>query len=124
MMVSSDPKFGGPMPMISKGKIEDGESAIEGAVREAEEELGLRRDNIKSGTLFELAFERVVLHSGTYDLTVYGCEINDRYDFDKWCDETEYTVWLTADEFKAVGRRDHLKYVQMLEDDINKRSIK
>lgn len=115
MMVSSDPKFGGPRPMISKGKIEDGESTLEGAVREAEEELGLRRSNIKDGTLFELAFERVVLHSGTYDLTVYGCQIADRYDFDKWCDETEYTIWMTLPEMQQKGRKDHVKYVEQLE---------
>lgn len=115
MMVSSDPKFGGPRPMISKGKIEDGESTLEGALREAEEELGLRRDNIKSETLFQLAFERVVLHSGMYDLTVYACEIKDRYDFDKWCDETEYTIWMTLPEMQQKGRKDHVPYVEQLE---------
>ena len=37
MMIASDPKFGGPRPMISKGKIEDGETQKQAALREAEE---------------------------------------------------------------------------------------
>lgn len=118
MMVSSDPKFGGPRPMISKGKIEDGEGTLEAAIREAEEELGLKRRNMKMMTINGIAAERVTLHSGTYDLTLYSCEIIDRYDFDKWCDETEYTVWMTLEEFREDGRKDHIKYVEMLENSV------
>lgn len=114
MMVSSDPKFGGPRPMISKGKIEPGETELEAAIREAEEELGFRKRNAR-GTLREVANERVTLHSGAYDLAVFGVEIMDRYDFDKWCDETEFTCWLTLESFKAKGRKDHVKYVERLE---------
>lgn len=118
MMVSSDPKFGGPRPMISKGKIEDGEDRLEAAIREAEEELGLKRRNIREGSIRDLADERVTLHSGTYDLTLYSCEIMDRYDFGMWCDETEYTVWMTLEEFREDGRKDHIKYVEMLENSV------
>lgn len=114
MMVSSDPKFGGPRPMISKGKIEDGETPLEGAVREAEEELGFHMRNAR-GTL-KLVFEgRVELYSGAYHLTVFGCEIQDRYDFGKWCEETSYILWLTLAEFRQVGRKDHVKFVEELE---------
>lgn len=115
MMVSSDPKFGGPRPMISKGKIEPMEGTLEAAIREGEEELGLRRRNIREGTIRDLADERVVLHSGAYDLTLFSCEIIDRYDFGKWCDETDYILWMTLDEFKENGRKDHVKYVELLE---------
>lgn len=113
MMVSSDPKFGGPRPMISKGKIEPGEGVLDTAIREAEEELGLKRRNIRK--VRDLADERVVLHSGTYDLTLFSCEVIDRYDFGKWCDETEYILWMTLDEFREHGRKDHVKYVEQLE---------
>jgi len=115
MMVSSDPKFGGPRPMISKGKIEKGETKLEAAVREAEEELGFKMRNAR-GNLVQVAEERVTLHSGAYDLAVYGAEIIDKYDFDKWCDETEYVVWMTLSEFRNKGRRDHVKYVEKLEN--------
>lgn len=117
MMISSDPKFGGPRPMISKGKIEDGESKLECAIREAEEELGFKMRNAR-GPMIELFDGRQELYSGAYHLTVFGVEIQDRYDFDKWCDETEYTVWMTLDEIKQQGRRDHVKFVEQLEQKV------
>ena len=117
MMVSSDPKFGGPRPMISKGKIEEGETPLVGAVREAEEELGFKARNTR-GTMMPIFDGRVELYSGAYHLTVFGVEIQDRYDFDKWCDETEYTTWMTLEEFQAKGRKDHVKFVEELERQI------
>ena len=115
MMISSDPKFGGPRPMISKGKIEDNEDAMGCAIREAEEELGFKQRNARGD--YHPVFEgRVELYSCAYNLTVFGVEIQDRYDFDKWCEETEYVVWMTLDEFKENGRRDHIKFVQRLEE--------
>lgn len=114
MMVSSDPKFGGPRPMISKGKIENGETPLEGAVREAEEELGFQLRNSR-GELKQIFEGRVELFSGAYHLTVFGVEIQDRYDFGKWCDETEYTVWMDLEEFRLKGRKDHVKFVEELE---------
>lgn len=114
-MVASDPKFGGPRPMISKGKIEEGETPIECAVREAEEELGLRRENLREAPDL-LTTERVALYSGAYTLTLYAAPIVERWDFTSWCDETEYTLWLTLAEFKDQGRRDHIKFVERLEE--------
>jgi 8-oxo-dGTP pyrophosphatase MutT (NUDIX family) len=117
MMVSSDPKFGGPRPMISKGKIEDGETPEICAVREAEEELGFDKRNTR-GNLISVFAGRQELYTGAYHLTVYGIEIQDRYDFGKWCSETEYTCWMTLEEFKKEGRRDHIKFLEILEDKI------
>lgn len=114
MMVSSDPKFGGPRPMISKGKIEPGETELEAAIREAQEELGLRIQNTR-GRLQKVAEEHVTLSSGAYDLAVFAVEILNKYDFDKWCDETEYTCWLSLEQMKEKGRKDHVKYVERLE---------
>ncbi len=114
MMVCSDPKFGGPRPMISKGKIEDGETPLEAAVREAEEELGYKQRNAR-GAVLPIFEGRQELYSGAYTLNVYGVEIQDKYDFDKWCDETEFTLWMTLEEFKAKGRKDHVKFVEQLE---------
>lgn len=83
MMVSSDPKFGGPRPMISKGKIEENEDAFECAIREAVEELGLKRENL-AATPELLTHERVTLRSGTYMLTLYSAPILERWDFQMW----------------------------------------
>ena len=115
MMISSDPKFGGSRPMISKGKIEEGEDALGCAIREAEEELGLKRRNMR-GEIFNIFDGRVELYYCAYDLKVFGVEIQDRSDFDKWCEETEYVVWMTLDEFREGGRRDHRKFVEQLEE--------
>lgn len=117
LMVSSDPKFGGPRPMISKGKIEKGESPLEAAIREAEEELGFKRRNSR-GPLIEIFDGRQELYSGAYHLSVYGVEIQDKYDFDKWCEETEYVLWLSLEDFKIEGRRDHIKFLEALEEKV------
>lgn len=114
MMVSSDPKFGGPRPMISKGKIEEGEDELGAAIREAEEELGLCMWNTR-GEVFEIFRGRTVLRSGAYDLTVYAVEVIDRSKFVMWCDETLYIEWHTLASFKEEGRRDHLRFVETLD---------
>jgi hypothetical protein len=46
---------------------------------------------------------------------LFACEIIDKYDFDKWCDETEFTTWMTLECFRSRGRKDHVKYVEKLE---------
>jgi 8-oxo-dGTP pyrophosphatase MutT (NUDIX family) len=115
MMISSDPKFGGPRPMLSKGKIEGTENAWEAAMREAEEELGLVPFNIRNTTLL-CDEHRVELYSCAYQLTLYMGEVIDRGYFEKWGDETAYTQWMTLEEFRAEGRRDHVKYVELAEE--------
>lgn len=114
MMISSDPKFGGPRPMISKGKIEKGEDELGAAVREAEEELGLFMSNTL-GEVFEIWRGRVALRSGAYNLAVFGVEILDRTHFGMWCDETLFTEWHTLESFRENGRRDHVRFVEDLE---------
>ena len=119
MMVSSDPKFGGPRPMISKGKIEKDEGTLDAAIREAEEELGFNQRN-RRGSYIDVFDGRQELFSGAYHLTVFGVEILDRSDFGKWCDETEYTLWLSLEEFKIKGRKDHVKFVEALEEKVGR----
>ena len=118
-MVASDPKYGGPKPMISKGTIEDGEDTLVAAIREAHEELGLKQNNI-DGLPFKVWEGFVQLRTSQYNLIVYGVKIKDKHDFDKWQHETLYTTWMTNESFQEKGRRDHKPIVQLLVDQISK----
>ena len=112
-MVSSNPKFGGPKPMISKGTIEAGEDELVAAIREAEEELGLKKENLKEDP-FLVQREYVQLRSSEYDLAIFAAEIKDKYDFNKWCYETAFATWMSVDSFMEKGRKDHKPIVQLL----------
>ena len=110
-MISSDSKFGGDKPMISKGGVETNERTVEAAVREAQEELGLRLENLKaspqkiwSGTMRG--------QDSSYMLEVFIGEVKNKKDFDIPHYETEATVWMTADKFFKYGRLAHFKLIQ------------
>lgn len=117
-MVASNPKYGGPRPMISKGTIEIGEDKLSAAIREAHEELGLRETNI-DGEPFKVWEGFVELRTSQYDLIVYGAKIKNKHDFDKWQHETLYTTWMTNESFQEKGRRDHKPIVQLLIDKVS-----
>jgi len=119
-MVASDPKFGGSKPMISKGTIEDGETAEHAAVREAIEELGLKPENIK-GNLIKVFEDKVTLRSSNYELTIYGVEVHNKTNFDKWDYETLFATWLSQTRFDEIGRRDHKPIVLKLTQLINEK---
>lgn len=118
-MISSSPIYGGPRPMISKGKVEDGETTKQAAYREAEEELGLKLSNV-DGKGFLVADEYVTLRSANYQLTVYAVEVISKYNFNMWGSETGAIEWLTLEEFRQRGRKDHLKYIEAIERWITK----
>lgn len=111
---SSDPLFGGPLFAISKGNIDIGESVIEAAIREGEEELGLKRTNMIDKTLSLVSVEMQVTKSSTYELTIYRVEVIDPYDFNKPDWEIAETKWMTIDEFMRIGRESHKIFVSKL----------
>jgi 8-oxo-dGTP pyrophosphatase MutT (NUDIX family) len=118
-MVSSDARYGGPDPMISKGRVEHGEDPAEGAVREAEEELGLKVSNLK-GQPFELMKNEMRGDTEDYTFFCYGAEVKSKGDFGKYHYETGSTHWMTNDEFQKAGRRNHRQYAQKLFDKLSK----
>lgn len=109
MMVSSDARFGGDKPMVSKGGQDPGETDEETALREAEEELGLVRSNVHGcWHLCKLSYKN-------YKLSIFAGEVKDVSNFVTPCYETEYTVWMTAEQFLKEGREDHYSIVEKLE---------
>ena len=111
-MVPSNVHFGGDRPQLAKGGIDAGENAQEGAVREAEEELGLKRSNIKPGTI-RLAHKAVI--QGQTEKAVmhlFIAEVKNKKNFDQPHYETGATFWLTLEQFKKEGRQSQLPFVE------------
>lgn len=108
---SSNPLFGGPDFAIAKGNIDQGETVLQAAIREAEEELGLRASNILGE----------IKHLGTYKtfgymLSVYTAEVRDPDAFNLPCWEIAETKWMTIEEFLAEGRDAHRQIVNELRE--------
>lgn len=88
---------------IAKGKIENGETAMAAAIREAHEELGLFRGNV-------VLTEEVGLFMGR--TTVFVSKVIDKDMFGLPSDETSDVTWMTEDEFMADGRDLHKPVIQ------------
>jgi len=102
-MRPSDPKFGGDSFQMAKGKHEEGESALETAMREGQEELGLFKDNI------EQTYDLGVMLGRT---SVFVAKIKDPNMFGDPHFETKETKWMTPDMFYKWGRRLHVPVVK------------
>lgn len=102
-MRPSDPEYGGDKFQIAKGKVEDGESTMDAALREAKEELGLFIGNV-------IATEEVGVFMGR--TTVYAAKVKDRNMFGEPSFETSDTAWLSLTEFADIGRELHYHVVQ------------
>ena len=99
-MVPSDENYGGLKPQIAKGEIDEGEDVFAAAIREAEEELGLIKTNIKENTIAELIYDE----ANDVRLDVFIGEIKDKSNFNKPHYETGSVHWLTYDEYVMVGK--------------------
>ena len=104
-MKPSDPKYGGDVFQIAKGKHEEGETPEEAGLREATEELGLFTENIVS--THELGKFLGRTH-------MFVCEVKDPSpdQFGDPCFETGATKWMTPDEFYKEGRDLHVPVVK------------
>lgn len=103
-MKPADPRFGGDRFQIAKGKVEDGESKEEAALREASEELGLVLDNIDAP-----------VYLGDYlgRTSFYVAAVRNKTNFNQPHFETGETAWLSVSEFQNVGRALHVPIVQI-----------
>ena len=114
MMVPSQPKFGGTLPQMGKGGIDDGETPEEAAMREGYEELGLREGNIKS--FYQIADESIKTRKGGYQLTVFVAEVIDKDAFDPHGYEAKWSGWVEIDEALKVSRPNQQQFLQIIKD--------
>jgi len=97
-------KFGGDTFQLCKGKIENNESEIDAAIREAQEEVGLFVPNI-IGEIYSLG----IFLGRT---TVFVAEVNDQLMFGDPDSEVAATQWMTPSEFHKDGRLLHRPIVE------------
>ena len=100
-MKSSNPAYGGSKWQISKGHMEKGEKPLAAAVREAEEELGIRKSDISNVTLvgkFKLSGE-----VDDYVLHIYKAHMKTTK-LGPHDSEVGKVEWLTPKEFMSSGR--------------------
>lgn len=102
-MIPSNAEYGGPLPQIAKGKVEEGETPLQAALREAKEEIGLFIGNV-------IKTEEVGQFMGR--TTVFVSKIKDGSMFGEPSFETGKTVWLTLDQFVESGRELHKPVVK------------
>lgn len=104
-MKSSNAKYGGPLPQVAKGRIEEGEDIEEGAFREAREELGLFKGNVEqSHKLGEFLGRTHVFVAKIKDPDMFGDPSTP--------EEVAEVLWMTPEEFQEGGRDLHKPMVK------------
>jgi len=112
-MKPSDPKYGGSMFQLCKGKIDHKDEPLEEtAKREAEEELGLTVNNISN---FRFLFSEVAHHaSGRKTLIhLFTARVLDPDNLVPFHYETGEIVWYEADKAVDNIRKCHRPLVSM-----------
>ena len=102
-MKPADSRYGGDRYQIAKGKVEEGETSEQAAIREATEELGLVETNISDTTFLGEYLGRT---------SFYLARVFDKVLFNSPHFETSDTAWLTLAEYQANGRELHIPIVQ------------
>ena len=102
-MRPSDPEYGGDKMQIAKGKIEEGETAMFAALREAKEEIGLFLGNV-------IKTEEVGVFMGR--TTVFVAKVKNKAMFGEPSFETSDVKWMSLSEFMEEGRDLHRPVVQ------------
>jgi 8-oxo-dGTP pyrophosphatase MutT (NUDIX family) len=105
-MKPSNPLYGGPEYQVAKGVVEADEEHHEAALREGYEELGLMRENIKTGCIYPLPGDETNEGFYLHTIKVYAVNVKstDPELFDEPSYETGDTAWLTLDEYMERGR--------------------
>lgn len=113
-MISSDETFGGVCWQIAKGGIDRGETPLKAAMREGNEEIGLRKSNIEQ--MYSLG--KMKLFGQEWHLFI--CEVKNKKAFDSTGPETQQVKWMTIKEFMSRGRKRHQPIVMSAYKSIKK----
>jgi 8-oxo-dGTP pyrophosphatase MutT (NUDIX family) len=112
LMIPSDPAYGGPQPQMGKGRVDDGQTNEEAAVREGEEELGLRRDNM--GKVELITRQTIAGLQTSYDIYVYSTIVEDPKAFDEPHYESSWAGFLEIDDAIARTRSNQRPFLEMV----------
>lgn len=96
------------------------ENLIETALREGEEEIGLRRSNVTKlfdvGVFFFVSAKRGIRKP----LHVFAAEIKEPGNFGTFESKTALTTWMKPDEFGGSARADHVSILQVVHENLTK----
>ena len=109
-VISSDPNYGGSDPGIIKGGADDGETPEQTALREMYEEVGIRKESIKSTT--EVYSGKLTGLSTTYQMHVFAVELEEKPNLKIDSHEIAEAVWMTYNEFITEGRKSQREIVK------------
>lgn len=110
---SNNAAYGGVEPSIAKGRVDGEETEEQAAIREGEEELGLKQSNFASSPV--LIWKDVLTGmDATYEMAVYAVEVKSKTDFSAPGKETGSTKWLTLEQYEKEGRKSQLHIVQKM----------
>lgn len=105
-MRPSDPTYGTDTFQLPKGRIDEGETALEAAIRETKEETGLFM-----GSLLREPEEVGIFMGRT---TMFTCKVEYDALFGEPSFETAETKWMTIHSFLNEGRELHRPVVQAI----------
>lgn len=111
-MTSSSAIHGSLLPSIAKGRVDDKETARQAGLREAEEELGLRKKNLINDTIKPVFVGTMRGRYESYNFTVFMGEVKDKDDFGPHDSEVGSTHWLSVKEYAKHGLATHLPIVR------------
>lgn len=112
-MIPSDPAYGGTSPQIAKGKT-DNISSKETALKEGEEELGLKKSNI-DGNIKSLGIFEYSGMKANDEIEVFYCKVKDKDDWGKPHYETGWSGWVNLNtEFNKLRKNQQEYYKKLL----------
>lgn len=100
LMIPSNANFGGLKPQIAKGRVEEGEDVQETAIREGEEELGLKRTNF-AGPVVMVGQSMITGQEESYSFYCYAVQVKNIKNFNKPHYETGWSGFIPIEEALA-----------------------